>query len=194
MGDMGEFMMMLATDGEFRGQIWNIIKTEFSEYIDSIAGFSPEHGYAQGQLIFDIVSMFVGVGEVKATLASFKNTKSIVLLEKEIKKRKVAIKKLLNKKLPKTEKPKALPAPAPKPKQLPAPQPESTTIKKLPSGAELIKENNSISLNTGYIQNEKAKARYGYEKGNIIRRFHSSFLYERTELVVNKIKEAANEL
>ena len=30
------------------------------------------------------------------------------------------------------------------------------TIKKLPSGAELIKENNSISLNTGYIQNEKA--------------------------------------
>ncbi|MBQ5815819.1 MAG: hypothetical protein IIW30_07605, partial [Flavobacteriales bacterium] len=84
MGDLGEFMMMLATDGEFRGQIWNLIKTEFSEYIDSIAGFSPEHGYAQGQLIFDIVSMFVGVGEVKATLASFKNTKSIVLLEKEI--------------------------------------------------------------------------------------------------------------
>ena len=30
------------------------------------------------------------------------------------------------------------------------------TIKKLPSGAELIKENNSISLNTGYIQNENA--------------------------------------
>ncbi|MBQ1968656.1 MAG: hypothetical protein II371_03585, partial [Flavobacteriales bacterium] len=156
MGDLGEFIMMLTTDGEFRGQIWNIIKTEFSEYIDSIAGFSPEHGYAQGQLIFDIVSMFVGVGEVKATLASFKNTKSVLRIKKEIKKRKVAIKKLLNKKFPKTEKPKALPAPAPKPKQLPAPQPESTTIKKLPSGAELIKENNSISLNTGYIQNEKA--------------------------------------
>ena len=71
------------------------------------------------------------------------------------------MKKWINKKLPKTEKPKVLPAPTdappvPKPKQLPAPQPESTTIKKLPSGAELIKENNSISLNTGYIQNKKA--------------------------------------
>lgn len=123
MGDMGEFMMMLATDGEFRGQIWEIIKTEFSEYIDSIAGFSPEHGYAQGQLIFDIVSLFIGVGEVKATLASFKNTKSVLRIKKEIKKTKVEIKKWINKKLPKTEKPKALPASAdapPTPKALPA--------------------------------------------------------------------------
>lgn len=159
MGDMGEFMMMLATDGEFRGQIWEIIKTEFSEYIDSIAGFSPEHGYAQGQLIFDIVSLFIGVGEVKATLASFKNTKSVLRIKKEIKKTKVLIKKWLDKKLPKTEKPKALHAPAetpPTPKAPPAKETEIKTIKKLPSGAELIKENNSISLNTGYIQNEKA--------------------------------------
>ena len=156
MGDMGEFMMMLATDGEFRNEIWRIIKKEFGEYIDSIWGTTPEHGYAQGQLLFDIASMFVGVGELKAALASYKSTKSFLLIKDVISKGAKKAKKIISS-LKKQNTPAPADAPpVPKPKQLPAPQPESTTIKKLPSGAELIKENNSISLNTGYIQNKKA--------------------------------------
>ena len=86
MGDMGEFMMMLATDGEFRNEIWRIIKKEFGEYLDSIWGTTPEHGYAQGRLLFDIASMFVGVGELKAALASYKSTKCFLLIKDVISK------------------------------------------------------------------------------------------------------------
>ena len=100
--------------------------------------------------------MFVGVGELKAALASYKSTKSFLLIKDVISKGAKKAKKLISS-LKKQNTPVPADAPpVPKPKQLPAPQPESTTIKKLPSGAELIKENNSISLNTGYIQNKNA--------------------------------------
>ena len=100
--------------------------------------------------------MFVGVGELKAALASYKSTKSFLLIKDVISKGAKKAKKIISS-LKKQNTPVPADAPpVPKPKQLPAPQPESTTIKKLPSGAELIKENNIISLNTGYIQNEKA--------------------------------------
>ena len=100
--------------------------------------------------------MFVGVGELKAALASYKSTKSFLLIKDVISKGAKKAKKIISS-LKKQNTPAPADAPpVPKPKQLPAPQPESTTIKKLPSGAELIKENNSISLNTGYIQNENA--------------------------------------
>ena len=66
------------------------------------------------------------------------------------------------------------------------------TIKKLPSGAELIKENNSISLNTGYIQNEKAVKHNFTTYGNRLSgKGYKRFKYKLTEMKVEEkyIKE-----
>ena len=66
------------------------------------------------------------------------------------------------------------------------------TIKKLPSGAELIKENNSISLNTGYIQNEEAVKHNFTTYGNRLSgKGYKRFKYKLTEMKVEEeyIKE-----
>ena len=136
--------------------------------------------------------MFVGVGELKAALASYKSTKSFLLIKDVISKGAKKAKKLISS-LKKQNTPVPADAPpVPKPKQLPAPQPESTTIKKLPSGAELIKENNSISLNTGYIQNKKAVKHNFITYGNRLSgKGYKRFKYKLTEMKVEEkyIKE-----
>ena len=48
-------------------------------------GTSPEHGYALGQLLFDVVSMFFGPGEIKAVLTGFKTTKTGIAFQRVIK-------------------------------------------------------------------------------------------------------------
>jgi hypothetical protein len=64
-----EFFRKLSTDGQLRDQVWGELKKQASEYIDqTVCVTDPLCRYNQGKLIFDVATMFIGVGEVSAAL------------------------------------------------------------------------------------------------------------------------------
>jgi len=78
------FINDLATSSESRQEFKNLVKNEFNDYINEIAGFTPEAQYLQGKLLFDIATLFIGVGEVKALLKGEKITISLIKTLKAI--------------------------------------------------------------------------------------------------------------
>ena len=84
-GEIGEFMFMYQTNPAFKLLIDKILMDEIKNYLGSMWGTSPEHGYALGQLLFDVVSMFFGPGEIKAVLTGFKTTKTGIAFQRVIK-------------------------------------------------------------------------------------------------------------
>lgn len=62
------FLNDLANSSYARQQTWNSIKESFLQYIDETVAFTPQAQYNQGKLIFDVGSMFVGVGAFKLAL------------------------------------------------------------------------------------------------------------------------------
>ena len=84
-GEIGEFMFMYQTNPAFKLLIDKILMDEIKNYLGSLWGTSPEHGYALGQLLFDVVSMFFGPGEIKAVLTGFKTTKTGIAFQRVIK-------------------------------------------------------------------------------------------------------------
>ncbi|CAI9429630.1 hypothetical protein MSHRCOH1_05410 [Candidatus Ornithobacterium hominis] len=86
-------------------QVTQSIQQQLSEYIDKTASVSNQARYNQGKLTFDVVTLFVGVGEAKSylkgnnvfnklkdyidKLSSFKGREwsKIIIEEKDIKKK-----------------------------------------------------------------------------------------------------------
>ena len=75
-----EFLNELAQSEELRTQAWNNVKQSFSEYVSETAGLDNQAMYNQGKLLFDVVTLFIGVGEVKAILKGKQVTIGIVAL------------------------------------------------------------------------------------------------------------------
>jgi hypothetical protein len=75
-----EFLNDLAKSPELRTQAWNSLKQSFSEYVDETAGLDNQAMYNQGKLIFDVITLFIGIGEIKAILNGQKVTIGIVAL------------------------------------------------------------------------------------------------------------------
>ncbi|MBQ1275908.1 MAG: hypothetical protein IIY15_01710, partial [Flavobacteriales bacterium] len=84
-GEIGEFMYMYQTNIAFKLLINNILIEEIKNYLGSLWGTTPSHGYALGQLLFDVVSMFFGPGEIRAVLTGFKTTKTGIAFQRVIK-------------------------------------------------------------------------------------------------------------
>jgi hypothetical protein len=75
-----QFLNELVTNPETRAQTWNALKASFSDYIDETLGLDNQALYNQGKLVFDVITLFIGVGEVKAILNGQKVTIGIVAL------------------------------------------------------------------------------------------------------------------
>lgn len=58
----------IVTDAKQREQFCNILKTEYALWYGNTACFTPQCKYSQGKFIFDVTSMFIGAGEVKAAM------------------------------------------------------------------------------------------------------------------------------
>lgn len=70
-------------EGTIRDDTWNTIETEFNKYVDTTLDLTPQARYNQGKLIFDVGSLFFGVGEVKAFITTGKLTsKTVQILTK----------------------------------------------------------------------------------------------------------------
>lgn len=79
-----KFLNELAKKQEIRQQVWGQIKVEFSDYVDDISGLDKNAQYLQGKLIFDVASLFFGVGEVKALLKGEKISVGIIQVVKAL--------------------------------------------------------------------------------------------------------------
>jgi hypothetical protein len=75
-----QFLNELVTNPETRAQTWNALSASFSDYIDETLGLDNQALYNQGKLVFDVITLFIGVGEVKAILNGQKVTIGIVAL------------------------------------------------------------------------------------------------------------------
>lgn len=69
-------MNKLAQSEELRAKAWSDIKQSFSEYVDETAALDN-----QGKLLFDVVNLFIGIGEIKAILKGEQLTIGIVVLD-----------------------------------------------------------------------------------------------------------------
>ena len=58
----------LILSRDLRTELWTDLKTEFSDYIDETLTWSTQGMYNQGKLIFDVATLFFGVGEINAIL------------------------------------------------------------------------------------------------------------------------------
>lgn len=72
------FLNELVASPDARAQAWNEVKVSFGGYIDETLALDNQALYNQGRLLFDVASLFVGVGELKALLKGQKITVGIV--------------------------------------------------------------------------------------------------------------------
>tara|TARA_A100000171_G_scaffold44060_1_gene46570 strand:- start:1577 stop:3490 length:1914 start_codon:yes stop_codon:yes gene_type:complete len=63
-----ELIVDLALSSDLRAQLWSDLKVEFSNYIDETLSLSSQGMYNQGKLIFDVATLFIGIGEINAIL------------------------------------------------------------------------------------------------------------------------------
>jgi len=73
-----EFLNGVKDDPQFWSQVWNEVKTEFGKYIDDTVGMDAQAVYNQGKLLFDVATLFVGIGEIKAILNGTKFSVAMV--------------------------------------------------------------------------------------------------------------------
>jgi len=66
--EMGQMVVKLFSDSDLRDKMYSNIKKELGVYFDQVIGrgTNAEMGYQHGKLVFDILTTFIGVGEVKA--------------------------------------------------------------------------------------------------------------------------------
>lgn len=64
---------------------WGLVKTEAEKFVDNYVGSEPINKYYKGRFAFEVLSMFIGVGEVSATLKTLDAVKLAKLLEKTAK-------------------------------------------------------------------------------------------------------------
>ncbi len=82
-----EFFRTLATDGQLRDKVWGELKQQAAEYLDqTLCVQEPICRYNQGKLIFDIASMFVGIGEVSGVVKTGLKAKGLLKVVQAIEK------------------------------------------------------------------------------------------------------------
>lgn len=66
--EMGQMVIKLFSDDGLRDKMYANIKKELGVYFDQVTGkgTNAEMGYQHGKLVFDVLTMFIGVGELKA--------------------------------------------------------------------------------------------------------------------------------
>jgi hypothetical protein len=79
---LAELIRDLATSASFRTQFWNSLKTEINNYVDETLALTPQAMYNQGKLVFDVASLFVGIGEVNTLLKTGSLTLGLVAVLK----------------------------------------------------------------------------------------------------------------
>lgn len=58
----------IITEPNFRNQAWDTLKIAFSDYIQETVGLDKQARFNQGKILFDVATLFIGVGEIKAIL------------------------------------------------------------------------------------------------------------------------------
>ncbi|WP_028526240.1 DNA/RNA non-specific endonuclease [Runella limosa] len=82
-----EFFRTLATDGQLRDKVWGDLKQQAAEYLDqTICVQEPICRYNQGKLMFDIASMFVGIGEVSGVVKTGLKAQGLIKVVQAIEK------------------------------------------------------------------------------------------------------------
>ncbi|TGD56848.1 polymorphic toxin-type HINT domain-containing protein [Flavobacterium humi] len=66
--EMGQMVVKLFSSSDLRDKMYASIKKEIGVWFDqsTFQGTPAEAGYQHGKILFDVLSMFIGVGEVKA--------------------------------------------------------------------------------------------------------------------------------
>ena len=60
----------IATNGRFRSELWTTLEAELDNYLDETLSLSPQARFNQGKLLYDVLGLFVGAGEINAILRS----------------------------------------------------------------------------------------------------------------------------
>ncbi len=78
--------IQIARNRDIINQVIDGVKSSFGEWWDVVAqggGTNGERGYAHGKLVFDVVSLFVGTGELKGLMKGSKIGDDVALLIRE---------------------------------------------------------------------------------------------------------------